>query len=90
MNFLSTDPKIEIVKSLDLSKIHRGELKRFYFLIVDNGIGLPVLLPVIVAKGKNKGHTLGFTASEHGNELNGIKVIHKMMAEMAREIYNIC
>ena len=90
MNFLSTDPKIEIVKSLDLSKIHRGEFKRFYFHIVDNGIGLPVLLPVIVAKGKNKGPTLGFTAAVHGNELNGIKVIHKLMAEMAHEIDKLC
>lgn len=89
MNFLSTNPKIEIVKNLNIDKINRGEFKRFYFHITDNGIGLPVLLPVIVAKGKKSGPTLGFTAAVHGNELNGIKVIHKLMAEMAQEIENL-
>ncbi len=86
MSFSSTNPEIQIIKRLDLSKIPAGSVEKFYFHITENGLGLPVYIPIIVAKGKMEGPTLGFSAAVHGNELNGIKVIHKLMAEIVEEV----
>ena len=78
--------KVKVIKKLDISKIQPGTMEKFYYHISDNGLGLPVYIPVIVAKGRKPGKTLGFTAAVHGNELNGIKVIHKLMNEMHDDI----
>lgn len=40
--------------------------------------GLPQLAPIIILKGKLPGKILGLTAAIHGNELNGIPVIHRL------------
>ena len=89
MSFLSTDPKIEIVKKISIDHVPAGTIRNFYFHIIDNGLGLPVYQPVIIARGVQPGPTLGFTAAVHGNELNGIKVIHKLMNEMKTEVSNL-
>lgn len=80
---------IPIIEKLDLRKAHVGKVTKFNFHIVDNGLGFPVYLPVIVAKGEKPGKVLGFTAAVHGNELNGVKVIHKLMQELESEIHTL-
>ena len=89
MNFLNTQSKVEVVKKIDLDKIQEGEVRQLHLHLIDNGLGLPVYLPVIVAKGFKPGPTLGFTAAVHGNELNGIKVIHKLMKEIRDDIKDL-
>ncbi len=78
--------QIPIITKLNLKAAPVGQVSKYYFHIVDNGLGFPVYLPVIVAKGKRPGKVLGFTAAVHGNELNGVKVIHKLIKEMQEEI----
>lgn len=57
----------------------RGALSRLYIDLVANGLAQDILLPVLVARGKRDGPVFGLTAAVHGNELNGIRVIHDLM-----------
>ena len=89
MNFLGTNKDIEIVKKFDLDLITPGTVRRFYFQIIEDGLGFPVYMPIIVVRGKKDGPVLGFTAAVHGNELNGIKVIHKLVRELSEEVQDM-
>ena len=40
--------------------------------LVHDGLGLPIHLPILCARGQRPGPTMGLTAALHGNELNGI------------------
>ncbi len=70
------------IKKLDLEAIKPGTIERFFLHVVSDGMGMPVLVPVIVAKGVKEGKTLGLTAAVHGNELNGIPVIQRLFKEI--------
>ena len=50
--------------------------------IFHDGLGQPVHLPVMVARGKRPGPVFGITAALHGNELNGIPVIHRLFEQL--------
>lgn len=65
------------IKDLPSGQIHR----RFIKLSVD-GIGMPVRVPVLIAKGKRKGPVMGIVAALHGNELNGIPLIHRLFHDL--------
>jgi predicted deacylase len=56
-----------------------GELSRLYIDLVANGLAQDILLPVLVVRGRKDGPVFGLTAAVHGNELNGIRVIHGLM-----------
>ncbi len=70
------------VKELDIELFPVGEITPGWVHLVNNGIGAPIRVPVIVARGKTPGKTLGLTAAIHGNELNGIPVIQKIFEEL--------
>lgn len=60
----------------------RGTIARYWIHLVNDGMGLPVYLPVLVARGREDGPVLGLTAAVHGNELNGIPVIQRLFKEI--------
>lgn len=77
--------KVLVIKSkeeLKLSGLKRGEVHRLQILLSDNALGVPWRCPVIVVRGKNKGPVFGLTAALHGNELNGISTIFKLIEEV--------
>lgn len=76
------DSTTPIIRKLNLSEIPRGSIQRFYLHIVSDGMGMPVLVPLVVARGKMEGEVLGLTAAVHGNELNGIPVIQRLFKEI--------
>jgi predicted deacylase len=78
--------EVPIVKYLDISQCPKGKISRYFVKIVADGMGLPIYIPVLVAKGKNPGGVLGITAATHGNELNGIPVIQRLFKELEQEI----
>lgn len=47
--------------------------------MAEDELGRDVRLPVIIAKGKKTGPVLGITAAVHGDEVNGIFAIHRLM-----------
>ncbi len=67
---------------LDLDSLESGEIHRFIVSISNNSMGVPWRLPVIVVKGIEDGPVLGLTAALHGDELNGIPTIFKLMEDV--------
>ena len=53
--------------------------------VFQNALGTPVLLPFIVVRGRHPGPTVGICAAVHGNELNGISIIHHVLESVEPE-----
>lgn len=81
MNFLQeTTP--DFIQELDLQQLSPGTISEQWLHIINNGIGEPVRIPILVARGRYEGPVLGITAAIHGNELNGIPVIQRLFQEI--------
>ncbi len=63
------------IRDLEFNNLESNKMHRFWVEIMADELGHPILLPVLVAKGKHEGKTVGITAAVHGDELNGIPVI---------------
>lgn len=73
---------IKKITKLDIGNVPEGCVSKYWLEIIKNGMGEPICIPVIVAKGKTKGKVIGITAAVHGNELNGIPVIQRLFKEI--------
>lgn len=71
--------QIKTSEDLYLKKLKKGHLHYFYIHMQKNAMGVPWRVPVIVAHGKKEGPVLGITAALHGNELNGMPTIFKII-----------
>ncbi|MBC7521535.1 MAG: succinylglutamate desuccinylase/aspartoacylase family protein [Sandarakinorhabdus sp.] len=69
---------IAIIDRLDVADLAAGQVQRFWFRAGDSALAQPWLVPVIVVKGARPGPRLLVTAAIHGDELNGIDVIHRL------------
>ena len=74
---------IKTKELLKLSDFKRGEVHRLYIHISDNSLGHPWKVPAIVIRGAKKGKVLGITAALHGDELNGISTIFKLLEDVS-------
>ena len=74
----SLDLPIIRMRELELESLTRGEKHRVLIEVMDDALGQPLELPVLVARGRRDGPVFGLTAALHGNEINGIPVIHKL------------
>lgn len=70
------------IKELKIEDIPRGTKSRFWLQLVTDGIGVPIHIPIIVARGMQGDKVLGITAAVHGNELNGIPVIQRLCHDL--------
>lgn len=70
------------ISKLQLEDTPPGSVGEYWLNLIHNGIGEPINLPVIVARGIEEGPALGLTAAIHGNELNGIALIQKLFQEL--------
>jgi uncharacterized protein len=68
------------VEELDLESLPRGSISKLFVTLYHDGLGEPVEVPLLVAKGEKRGPVFGITAAVHGNELNGIPVIHRLFS----------
>ncbi len=73
---------IKTQEELDIDSLSKGEVHRIHLHLTDNSLGVPWRIPVIVVRGVEDGPTLGLTAALHGNELNGISTIFKLLREV--------
>lgn len=73
---------IEVVTRLKLREVPQGQLKKYWLHLISNGLAQPVYLPVMVIRGKQPGPVLGLTAGVHGNELNGIPVVQRVLTQI--------
>ncbi len=87
---LQIDNETTFIKKLDVSQAPKGEISRYWLSLVKDGMGLPIHIPIIVARGMEDGKVLGLTAAVHGNELNGIPVIQRLFKEInVRELRGV-
>lgn len=73
---------VKTKEDLELDELENGEVHNIHVHLTDNSLGTPWRLPVIVVKGKEKGPVLGITAAVHGDELNGISTIFKLIEDV--------
>lgn len=73
---------IPTIDTFNIDDVPVGKISRYWLHIVTDGLGVPIKIPIIVAKGKKAGKVLGLTAAVHGNELNGIPVIQRIFKEI--------
>lgn len=57
-------------------------LHRFYIKLGETSTARALKVPVLVLEGQKPGKTLLLTAAIHGDELNGIRVIHRLMGDL--------
>ncbi|MFK7998558.1 MAG: succinylglutamate desuccinylase/aspartoacylase family protein [Polyangiales bacterium] len=80
MSIPRTDAKR--VTHIDYESLDRGRVHNLLLDLVEDALGQPTHIPVIVARGRREGPILGLTAAVHGNELNGIPVIHEVIRQL--------
>lgn len=71
--------------SLRLEELEVGRVHRLMIQLAQDAMGLPLGVPTIVVRGRRPGPVIGITAALHGNELNGIRVIHGLVEKLAPE-----
>lgn len=67
---------------LVLTDVPPGTRRRFWLQLASDSLGQPISVPVIVIRGAYNGPVVGVTAALHGNELNGVPVIHQIAGEV--------
>ncbi len=77
----------DIPTILSLGEIEQppSTIRRYWLRIISDGLGEPVRIPILVAKGRKEGPVLGVTAAVHGDELNGIRVIQRLFYDLEVE-----
>uniref|UniRef100_UPI0013DC403C M14 family metallopeptidase n=1 Tax=Sandarakinorhabdus rubra TaxID=2672568 RepID=UPI0013DC403C len=71
---------VPIIDRLDVADVAGGSINRYWLRAGTSPVGQPWLVPVVVVKGAQAGPRLVLTAGIHGDELNGIAVLHRLAA----------
>lgn len=73
---------IPVITRLDTTDLQAGKRHHFYFQASENSLGQHWYVPVIVVKGAEDGKKIFLNSSIHGNELNGLQVIHEVISTL--------
>jgi hypothetical protein len=66
---------VPIIERLNIHQIERGQISRFWLELTSSGLGNPMRVPLLVARGWEEGPVLGITAVVHGDALNGLPIV---------------
>lgn len=80
----ATTGQPEIIQSLDTKGLTTG-IHRFRFNAGSRNTGDDIWVPILVIKGRSPGPRLLLTSAVHGDELNGISVIHGLLEQLSHE-----
>lgn len=72
------------ISSLDMDRISTG-VHKLKFRAGSTNAGQPIWVPVLVLKGAQEGPRLLLTAAIHGDELNGVAVIHSLFDALSAQ-----
>ena len=72
---------VPVIDRLDAAALAPG-IYRFWFRAGESALGHGWYVPVLVVRGAKPGPKLLLTAAVHGDELNGIDVIHRLVATL--------
>jgi predicted deacylase len=73
------------VEALDVESLAPNKHHRLTVHLSDDAMGRPIRVPLLVARGRRPGPVFGLCAALHGNELNGIPVLHRLFKEFDTE-----
>ena len=79
MNIIKDIPTIQ---QLNVRQAPKGEISRYWLHLISDGLGVPIRVPIMVARGVKPGPVVGINAALHGNELNGVPVIQRLFREL--------
>jgi uncharacterized protein len=68
-----------IITELKLKSLPRNKIFHFLYNIATDSLGTPIYVPILIARGIKKGPFFCITSALHGNEINGVKLIHELM-----------
>ncbi|MDJ0943578.1 MAG: succinylglutamate desuccinylase/aspartoacylase family protein [Kiloniellales bacterium] len=71
-----------VIAKLDVASLEGGKVHKFFFAAGDMNVGQRWYVPLMVAKGAEKGPGLLLNAAIHGDELNGVAVIQRLFEEL--------
>lgn len=81
---------IPVISYLNLSDVPAPSVSRYYLRVGELNGGLPVHIPVFVARGTPEsletGKKLSLSAAIHGDELNGVRVIQRIFAQLEGQV----
>lgn len=75
-------PRARIVETLLVDELPQGVETRLMVELVHDGLSRPIHIPVLVVRGTRPGPVVGITAALHGNEVNGLPVIHRLFDQL--------
>ena len=70
---------IPVITKLDTADLAPAKRHEFYFQSSQNSLGQHWYVPVIIIKGASDGKKMLLNSSIHGNELNGLQIIHEII-----------
>ncbi len=79
---MSDMSRVRLDDELNIDALPPGEISRLRIEIGHNALGAAMRLPVLVARGRKPGPVFGVTAAVHGDEINGIPVIHRLFNKL--------
>ncbi|MED5373281.1 MAG: succinylglutamate desuccinylase/aspartoacylase family protein [Myxococcota bacterium] len=68
--------------SLDLESLAPATVHHLWLSLGTDALGQAVELPILIARGAKPGPVFGITAALHGNEINGIPVLQRLVGEL--------
>lgn len=71
--------------SLDLDALPPSAITPLWLNLSEDALGQPVQLPILAARGAHPGPVVGLTAALHGDEVNGLPVIHQLFDALEPE-----
>jgi predicted deacylase len=73
---------VPIIERLNIHQIERGQISRFWLELTSSGLGNPMRVPLLVARGWEEGPVLGITAVVHGDALNGLPIVRQLFQHL--------
>ena len=70
---------VRLIERLVLDDLPTGQRFRLAVDMTHDAMGRAQRIPLVVLRGRRAGPTLGITSAVHGNEINGIPVIHRLL-----------
>ncbi|KAI7869211.1 hypothetical protein BDF14DRAFT_1785992 [Spinellus fusiger] len=78
-----TDTPPPVVRDrLVIEDFPKHSVSTAWIKMIQQGLSEWIRLPVIICRGSEEGPVVGITAAVHGNELNGVPCIHRVVAEI--------
>ena len=60
-------------------QVKRGEISRGELRVATNAQASPIVIPIVIAQGREDGRRLFLSAGVHGDELNGIEILQRFI-----------